>query len=143
MPLNRNNCRVFHRRLYGGILKTCTLLKRGDDQNEGTVVSFVLFQCRRSSIARTGEPIQKDMTVDSSTMWHVPRSELIRIGIRYLSSLDRIVEDHDNANQPVPPDQYRWWQPEATTVIEEKLFENETHIACLRVDPPSNAGAFV
>jgi hypothetical protein len=136
MTLNRNNTRVFHRTLYAGLLKTITLIKRKDDQAEGTQTSYVVFQCRRSSISKTGEPIQGDMTVDHRTVWHIPRTEMIRIGVRYFSALDKIVEDHDDMNQPLPQANWRYWQPEATTVIDTKLFQNSILLYCVRRDPP-------
>lgn len=45
MPLRKNNTRTFHRTLYAGELQTITLLKRGDDQQEGTVRKVILFDC--------------------------------------------------------------------------------------------------
>ena len=45
MPLRRRNSHVFHRGLYRGQMETVILLKRGDDQQEGTVVQHYLYQC--------------------------------------------------------------------------------------------------
>jgi hypothetical protein len=122
MPLRRGNTRTFHRTLFGGILETITLMKRGDDQQQGTVVSYVLFQCRRGLITKTGETLAGDMVSSHRTIWHIPRIELDRIGISYLNPLDQIVDS-----------QGRTWQPESTTEIVDKLFENHLDVQCLRV----------
>ena len=125
MPLRKNNTGTFHRTLYGGQLEKITLLKRGDDQRQGTVTSLVIYQCRRSRIHKTSEPIQADMTASHRTTWHIPRVELTRVGVNYLNSLDRIVDGEN-----------RYWQPEATTMISVNLFENHYDVDCVRVDPP-------
>lgn len=132
--INKWNQRVFHRRLYGGQLKTVTFLKRGIDQRQGQVTKFIMYQCRRSSMHKTKEPIQNDMTADHRTVWHIPRSEMDRLGISDINATDRIIEVSNNS-----PLQTRWWQPESTTTIDIKLFENCIDVACLRVDPPANA----
>ena len=122
MPLRHGNTRTFHRTLFGGFLETITLLKRKDDQQQGTVTSYTLFQCRRGLIIKTGEPLAGDMSSDHRTVWHLPRIELDRIGVPYISAADRIVDS-----------QGRVWQPESTTQIEDKLFENQLAIQCLRI----------
>lgn len=129
MPLNRNNCRTFHRRLFAGQLVSVTLLKRKDDQQQGTVTAHKLFECRRDSITKTGEPIQGEMSADERTVWHIPRTELDRVGVAYLNALDRIV-DYDGYPSG------RYWQPEAGQALENKLFETRYDVACVRVDPP-------
>lgn len=128
MPLNAANQRYFHRTLFAGILETVTLLKRGDDQQEGTVTAIQLFECRRGQITKTGEPLAGDETADHRTTWHIPRSEMDRVGVAYLNSLDRIVDGKN-----------RYWQPESTTPITVKLFEVHVDVDCLRTDPPANA----
>lgn len=125
MPLNVRNTRTFHRCLYAGILESVTLLKRNDNQQQGTVTSYALFQCRRSMIFKMGETLQGDMNSDHRATWHVPRIELDRIGISYLNPLDRIVDNKG-----------RYWQPESNMLITIKLFENHVCVDCLRVDPP-------
>lgn len=132
MPLNAANTRVFHRTLYAGQLQTITLLKRNDDQQEGTVTSYLLFDCRRSSISKTGEPIQAGMTSEHRTTWQIPRIELDRQGITHIMPADRFV-DMDS------PDGFlRYWQPESTTEIRDKLFQNQVFVDCLRIDPDPN-----
>ena len=126
MPLCRQNTRTFHRALYGTILEKITLLKRGNDQQEGTVRALVIYQARRSMITKTGEPIQGDMSSDHQVVWHLPDVELARVGVAYINSLDRIVDKEG-----------RYWQPEAGTLITVKLFGNHHCVACLRVDPPA------
>lgn len=127
MPLNRSNTKTFHRKLFAGILERVVLLKRGDDQQEGTVRALILYQCRQSMIHRTSEPIQGDMVVEHTSVWHIPHVELRRVGVSWLSSLDRIVDKFN-----------RYWQPEATTMIDEKMFSNHIDLNCLRVDPTPN-----
>lgn len=129
MPLRRNNTRRFSRKTYAGITEKVRILKRNDNQQQGTVTTYILFRCRRSQIAKTGETIQGDMVSDHTTVWHIPRTELERVGINYLNPLDRI-------EQLQGREAGWWWQPEATTVIDVKLFGNEIDLACLRVDPP-------
>lgn len=134
MPLNRANTRVFHRATFAGQLETIRLLKRKDDQKQGIVTSFLLFNCRRSLITKSAETLQGDMVADHACVWHIPLIELERCGIQYLNSLDRII-------QLDWPEAGRVWQPEATTVITVKMFGNELDLACLRVDPPTDMTA--
>ena len=126
MPLNKANTRTFQRKLYAGQLQTITLLKRNNDQQEGTVVAHLIFDCRRGIINKTGQPIQKSMTSNHIATWHIPVSELERVGIKYINVLDRIVDEEND-----------YWQPEADTYIDVKLFKNWTNIHCERVNPPN------
>ena len=127
MPLRANNQRVFHRCLYAGQLQTVLLLKRNDDQQQGTVRTIKLFQVRQSMQQKTGESIQSDMEANTNCSWHIPRTELDRVGVSYLNNLDRIV---DRKN--------RYWQPESGDTITVKLFEVHVCISCVRIDPPEN-----
>lgn len=127
MPLNARNCRTFHRTLYAGQLESVVLMKRGDDQQYGIVTPIRLYQCRRSAIAKAGEPLAEDMASAGTTVWHIPRIELDRVGVGHINALDRIV---DGLN--------RSWQPESDTIIEDKLFETRIKIACRRRDTPAN-----
>lgn len=122
MPLNQSNCRTFTRKLFAGQLRTITLLKRDDDQREGVVTSYVLYECRRSLITKSGEPLAGDMSVDYRTVWHIPRRELDRVGVNYINVLDRIVDNVEKIT----------WQPEAQEEISNKLFSNEIDIQCVR-----------
>lgn len=132
MPLNRENQRHFHRQLYAGMLESVRILKRGDDQQQGTVTAFVVHEARRGQIVKTGETIQGDMTSNHRVTWHLPKSELDRVGINFLSPLDRIEQiEGEEAG--------RFWQPEATTDIEIKLLGVHICVFCLRVDPPRPA----
>ncbi len=130
MTLSRNNTR--HTLVYAGIDKTVTLLKRGYDQQEGTVVALKLFRCFRSSLTKTGEPLQRNWTVGAKTTWVIPRSELRRVGVTEISVDDRIVERSDQG------DEERHWQPEAEQTINIKVFENFSSIECVRCDPPGD-----
>jgi hypothetical protein len=137
MPLNRRTTTTTaYRTVYAGITQSIFLLKRGNDQFQGQVVQYKLFNCRISRQNKTGETVQRDMTVSHRAIWHIPKKELLRFGIHYLNALDRIVQiQGDEAGFT--------WQPEGTTDIEVKLFGNEVDLHCLRVDPfslgdPSN-----
>lgn len=123
MSLNKINTRRAYARQYRGQLQKITILKRDDDQREGVVRAITVFNCRRSSINKTGEQILGDMTSDHQVTWHIPTYELNRMGINYLNSLDRIVDPIDNVT----------YQPESTTNIDIKLFGNQYDIACLRI----------
>jgi hypothetical protein len=107
------------------MLKTIQLLKRNDDQAEGTVTSYILWEVRRGQIFKTDEPILHDMSASYRTTFHIPRITLEYVGVTYINALDRIVELSD---QRVV---LRIWQPEATTQITEKLFENHYCVDCL------------
>lgn len=122
MPLNKHNSRTFHRSLFGGVLETVTLLKRDDDQREGTVKAIKLYECHRSRVQKTSEPISTSMTADNTTLWHIPVVELKRNGVNYLNVLDRIVDEKG-----------RTWQPESPQNIDIKLFENYYDVKCVRL----------
>ena len=129
MPLTRKTTRFVTRMLYAGNFEQVHLLKRNDDQQQGTVRKICMFSCRRSMISKTGQPIQGDNTAMHTTVWHIPRRELDRVGVAYLSALDRIV-------QVEGAEAGSTWQPESTTPIDVKLFSNEVDLHCLRTDPP-------
>lgn len=131
MPMNRRNTRTVHRTTFAGITETVRLLKRGPGQKQGTVTAYKLFRCRISKEQKSGQTIQGDIqsmsAVNESATWHIPRTELERVGIAYLTALDRIVRPSDNS----------YWQPESGQVIDVKLFRNEIDLPCTRVDPPA------
>lgn len=123
MPLNKRNTRTFHRRLYAGQMESVTILKRDDGQRQNVVTTHTLFQCRwRSPTSRSGQILDGDITSSHSREIAIPTVELKRVGINYLSALDRIVDEQE-----------RVWQPESTTTINTKLFENFTNVLCLRI----------
>lgn len=124
MPMNKRNTRDVARTVYCGMTETVTLLKRGNDQKQGTVTAYRLFRCRKSLVTKTAETIAGEESANHRTIWHIPLNQLELIGIKYLNVLDRIV-DKSGA----------YWQPEATTVITTKLLGNEIDLECLRVDP--------
>lgn len=130
MPINRQNQRHMMRGLYAGQLEDVTLLKRGDDQQQGTVRSAKLFGVRWSKIYKAGQTIQNDMISDHRRQLHVPAAELERVGVSHLNPLDRFVDQSG-----------RYWQPESTTTITVKLLETHVCVQCLRVDPPKVSGA--
>lgn len=136
MPLNQRNTRTFHRVLYGGQLKTVTLLKRGEDQLQGNVTALTVFQARRSSIEKTGENIQGDETSLRTCFWHLPRTELDRVGVAWISNADRIVEAPDPPSPSPLAGRQRYWMPQADTKIEVRLFENMVKVECVSVNPP-------
>lgn len=131
MPLSPKNSRTFHRCLYGGQqLETITLYHRNDDQQEGTVRAVKLFQCRRSSTQKLGEPLQNEMASHHFCIWHLPAVELLRVGIQHINVLDTIQDKHN-----------RWWRPESNSRLTFDLWGNYVHIECLRCDPPNNQPA--
>lgn len=125
MPMNPTNQRVFHRHLYAGWLETITLLKRNNDQQAGVVRALTLYECRHSIFSKSGEPIQGDMSSNQSTIWHIPRTELDRVGVAYINAADRIIDQDGN-----------YWQPESTTNILVKLSKVHVCIFCLSINPP-------
>ena len=120
--INKNNSKTFQRHLYGAILETITLLKRRDDQNEGTVTSYKLFECRHSKIHKNSQAILGDMSAGDRVMWHIPQIQLDRFGITHINVLDRIVDKSG-----------RTWEPEASTEIRYQLLENHVCISCKRL----------
>lgn len=130
--LNKDTTKHFHKTLYAGkgYLQKITLLKRGDDQQQGTVRAITLYQCRRKKIHKSGEPIDGDETSDLRTVWQIPRIQLQRVGVAYISAADRFI-DYDSP-QRTP----RYWQPESNTHITVQLFENMVNCECKSVDPP-------
>lgn len=129
MGLNRHTTRTFHRCLYAGILITVRLLKRGDDQQQGTVTAYTMFEVRQSRIVKRGEGIIGDETSDRTCSFLVPRTELQRLGIPYISAADRFVDPRG-----------RYWQPESPDVIDDKLFENYISVPCRSIHPPIPTG---
>jgi hypothetical protein len=119
-----------HRKLYAGQLETITMLKRGDDQAAGTVRRLTLFECRRSMHHKNMQPVQGDMSAHHWTVWHIPRTELDRVGVAHINALDIFI-DYSG-----PEHVERWWEPESTTNISVKLFEDHVCVGCLRRDPP-------
>lgn len=109
------------------MLKTITLLHREDDQQEGTVTSFVLFNCRHSQISKSDQPISQEMSASHRVVWHIPRVELDRVGVNYINALDRIVEVADTGKVN------RVWQVESTNTMTAKLFENHLCVETLLI----------
>lgn len=135
MPLNKRNTKTFHRYLYAGQLEKITLLKRGDDLQEGQLRSLTIYQARRSMISKRGEPLQGDMAVGTAAVWHIPRSELERVGVQHINVLDRFVDYSGPEGLP------RYWQPESGQNILVKCFEQHYTVDCVRVDPPAKQGS--
>ena len=128
MPMNRDNQMHFHRTLYSGMMEKIRLHKRNDDQRQVDVTTYIIHEARRSSIQKGGQTLDGDMNVDHTTVWHIPTSELRRVGINYLNPADVI-------EQLTGEEKNTQWQPEATTTIESKLFTTHAHIACLMLKP--------
>lgn len=127
MVLRRRNQQTFHRGLYRGQLQTVVLLKRADDQAEGQVTAYQLYQCRRGNISKSGEAIAFDTAALTTTNWLIPCKELRRVGINYINVLDRIVDMFQ-----------MWWQPESPQTITLAVFDNYFLVPTLRVDPYPN-----
>jgi hypothetical protein len=123
MPLNKANCRRFHRFLYCGQLISIVLNKRGDDQNQGQTTSFVLNYVRRSQMVKSGQTLQKEMSSNHRCSFHIPREELDRVGVAYLNALDQYVDDLGT------------WQAESNEPITVKLFSDHVCVECVRRDP--------
>lgn len=119
--------RFFHRWLFSGRTEKVKLLKRKDNQQQGTVTEYALYECRWAGITKQGETIQQDIQVGHRRILHVPVSELERIGVEYINPADRFV-DKEN----------RYWQPESDDTIFVKMFGNHLDIPCQRIDPPNN-----
>lgn len=127
--VTRQNQNVFYRNLYHTWHETSvTLLKRNNDQQQGTVVSYLLFNIRRRQISHTGEPIQGSMGAGDFVEWMFPMIELQRVGLNNINALDRIV---DNDGQT--------WQPEAPDTIRFRLGKNYISVSTRRADPPAQA----
>lgn len=125
--LRRKNSRNAHRWATGGRQESVQLLKRDDDQRQGTVTRYVLFQCRwKARMSKTGETIYKDVLVDNNRLLYVPVVELNRVGVAYINPADRFIDT-----------QGRYWQPESDTTIEIKLLETHLEINCTRINPTS------
>lgn len=124
MPLNARNCRTFHRTLYAGILIPVTVLKRGNNQKQGTVTAYQMYQVRQSMQTKTGETIQEDSLSNHRCSFHFPIIEMERVGIQYFNPADIIIDKKK-----------RYWNPESTTLITVKLFEDHVCLDCLRIDP--------
>lgn len=131
MGIDPTTTRTFHRTLYAGMLQTVTLLKRNDDQQQGTIRSVSLFECRQSMVFSDGEIIHGDEQVNTRCVWHIPRITLEAAGVDHIMPADRIV------NLTASFGVRGYWQPEATTETIRKLFSNHYCVHCLRVDPPS------
>jgi hypothetical protein len=99
------------------------LLKRGPDQQQGTVVAHILFNCRRSAITRKGQTLDGKLSSANSVIWHIPQEELDRVGVHYLTALDRIV-DLDGGTGT--------WQPEAKDKVVEKLLRTHNDVHCIQ-----------
>lgn len=123
MSLNRKTTRTFHRTLYAGILQSITVLKRGDNQQQGVVRAVRMHQCRQSKTFKRGQTLGAGELLSSHMVtWHIPVIEMERVGIEYFSPTDQIVEDDGKT-----------WQPESTTQITIKLFANHWCLDCLRI----------
>ena len=109
-------------------MQTVTLLKRGDDQQQGIITNYTLFGCRRGQITKTGQTLQGDMVSNHQTTWHIPQSELDHVGVTYLNVLDRILDPDGN-----------YWQPESDTTLTQKLFKNHYCVECYLRNPPLNS----
>lgn len=126
MPLNKRNTRNFTRVLRAGSdIQEIILYKRGDDQEQGTVVALRLFGCWRGPISRTGQPLRGRLTSDGSCFWNIPRAELNRAGVNTIMPADKIYD-------PIDGD---YWSPFASTTITEVLFGNVVRFQCRATDP--------
>lgn len=130
MPINRKNQKTFHRHLYAGMNETVTLHKRGNDQRQGTVTKYLLFQCRWSKIYKAGEPLQADMSSAHSRRLHIPVIELERNGIAFINAADEFIDKEG-----------RHWRPESKQTITVQLIQQHFCVDCVRCDPPNSGGS--
>jgi hypothetical protein len=129
MPINRRNHRKFHTTLYATQLQRLYLIKREPDQRQGVQRTLLLFQCRRGQTSTTGQPLNRDFTSNERCTWHIPREELDRVGVEYISAIDRFVDPEDQTGP-----RGATWMPESGTSIRIKLFGNHVCVDCLRTD---------
>lgn len=115
---------TLHRKTFIGVSEKIEILKRRDNQNQGTVHRVVIFRARHTSQRKSKQTIKGDMSADHRTTWMLPTRELKDAGISHINALDRIVDSKG-----------RYWQPESTTTIELDALENMVKVECLRVDP--------
>ena len=133
MPIGPLTTRTFHRTLYAGMLQTVRLLKRDNDQQQGTITAYNLFECRQSMSFADGQTIQADMLSNHRCVWHIPAIALNAIGFTYINMLDIIDNTVGGVGIGVPG----FWQPESGTELIRKLFSNHYCVSCLRIDPPA------
>lgn len=124
MPLNKRNTRFFHRTLYAGQTERLRLLKRDPNLKAMIVTPHLLFTCWWSDLTKEGQQLDNDVTSNHRRTWHVPVSELRRVGVNYINPLDVFVDVEG-----------RYWQPESTNKIDSLLFENYLDIECRRTEP--------
>jgi hypothetical protein len=105
------------------MLETIRFHKRDDDLRQGVVTTYVLYECRKGAVSKTGEPIAGSMAGVMRVTWHIPRSELERVGINYINAIDEIEELEGRFKG-------RKWNPESDTMIDIKLFENHIDLEC-------------
>jgi hypothetical protein len=134
MPLRANNTQNYHRCLYAGRMEPLKILKREDDLRESVITARIVYACWRSRYTRTKEPISHDVTAEHTTDWHIALSELQRVGINFLSSLDKLVQI-----EPQNLQELGWeWQPESDTNIDASVFGNTLKIRCKRQGPTAH-----
>jgi hypothetical protein len=86
--------RNFYVRLYAGFNQSkTTLLHRNDDQLEGTVTAYTLYNQWAKRILHTGQPSQGSMGVGDSRGWLIARAELDRVGVNYINAGDVLVDE--------------------------------------------------
>lgn len=124
MGLTKQNQRIFYKNLYRGWLESVTLLKRNNDQQQGTVTSYTLANVRPRRIYHTGEAIDGSMASADKRGFLIPDAELAAVGlsVRDINALDVIVDENG-----------RHWQPEAPKSIEIKLGGNYVGVECVRI----------
>ena len=126
MVLNRQDFSTFHNRLYAGVgcLETVTLLKRGDDQNQGTVTAYTIFNARWERFRKSGQSLAGSMSSNHTRGLHIPQSEMCRIGILIsnINVLDRFVDK-----------ECRVWQPESPETLTVQLLAEHLCIQCKRL----------
>lgn len=128
MLIDRTNCTQIHLTLYGpNILEPVTIYIRGDDQAEGTLTKYTIYNARRAVATKRGQAIFGEMSSDYHTTWHFSRYDLNLNGIKYINVLTMIV---DSSN--------RWWQPESPDGITQKVDGGHVCVECVRIDPPAN-----
>lgn len=125
--IRRNNSKTYHRRVFAGQLQRLTLIKRDDDQQEGTQRTLTIFQAWRSEVSKSGEPIQAGMAATQTVTWYVPKTELDRVGVDHVNVLDRLIDKQYGTGV---------WQPESDQQINTHLWGNYVEVNCVSLKAP-------
>ena len=96
------------------MLRTVTLTKRGNNQQQSTGVNHKLYGVRQKKQYYGGQNLNGDLTSNDYCIWQIPRTELDRVGVENINIVDRITDDATG----------EIWQPESDDIIVNQLFTN-------------------